>query len=1058
MVVKTTSEYKVRPSFMSRNLMQVFQRVRADSGLSPRIFCDGEGHSWIQDSGLIPRIICDGEDHSWIQDCELSPKIFYGGEDHVWIQDSGLSPRIFCDSEGHSRIQDSGLIPRIICDGEDHSWIQDCELSPKIFYGGEDHSWIQDRGLSPRIFCDGEGHSCIQDSGLIPRIICDGEDHGWIEDSGLSPRIFCDGEDKIADSVPGSSVTLKTTAGYKGPVTMTHSCVLRVSGIPAGQYEDDRILDKLVMHFLRRKNGGNGEVDVHYPTKERGVAMLTFDQVEVAEQVLTLTHLLEIRGLTFRLEVSRPQHQRTQFSMPITTNLSLEYFVNVEEVMAVLGKHGLKVCGVENCYISIEGDFQDLSRCRDELYKIMSNSSHHVENRMSRKDRYHAAEYSSDTHHVSREESGKQSPIKSLPGKSICKTSNRTPSPRRTKITPELLPAENDGYSSTGDGSRAPYIKPSLRSNSSSQRRPKDTSSNDSTSIKKRPNIAANFHPALPTDGDRRTGKNSPLPSNGKPADSSELASHMALTGTQFKEDLPDSRQLKHTFAAESSSSQSKPKDTIADRFNDNQKYPNSTIGDGSDFNPGQPKNTSTDELNSNPKHSNSTIEGSTKFNSGQLKNTSIDELMSNRNHSKSTIGDGTKFSSGQPKNTSIDEFNSNPKHSKSTKGDSTKFNSGQPKNTSTDEFNSSPNHSKSTKGDSTKFNSGQLKNTSTDEINSNTSHYKSTIGDGTKFSSEQPKNTSIDELSSSTNHSKSTIRDSTKFNSGQPKNTSTDELNSNPKHSKSTLGNFKPGKPQNASPGEFHLNPRNLEDLTARSSNRSSPMSAGWSSLSSPTGNSLTAINPKNLDESSLSTELFVDPAVHTYVSVFMKDTINDILGPPDAEIKTETGEGFNRVILTSKSPHLSQLFYKAAREISDIFIKCQHLLRCQSIVLSNISADMTKKLQSYLFRCDIWSSANEERLQMIGPSEVITRFMEKWTSGGFDFLQGVSPASSRPPVVGMDNVHQSTTHSHNVTHDVHSQRARPRERSEESGTRGGTRRPDSTSRSKTPSNKHWK
>ncbi|XP_040211224.1 GATA zinc finger domain-containing protein 14-like [Rana temporaria] len=876
---------------------------------------------------------------------------------------------------------------------------------------------------------------------------------------------------------------------------MTPPHVLRVSGIPAGHYDDDDnlLLDKLFIHFLRRKNGGNGEVDVRYPTRERGVAMLTFDQVEVVERVLSRRHLLEIKGLTFRLEVSRPQRQRTQFSMPITTNLSLAHFDDIKEVIALLKKHGLKVCGVENYYLSIEGDFQDLIRCRDELYKIMSNSAHHVENRMSRKDQYHAKEHSPDKRHVSGEEAGKQIPIQSLPDKSSNKTSNREPSPRRTKITPEPLPTDHDGHSSTGDGSRTPYIKPSLRSDGASQRRPKDTSSDDSTSIKKHPtiNIAANLnlYPAPPKKlsayEDRKISRSSPLPSNGKPADGSGLDGG-TFASIQFRENLP-----------ESSSNQSKPKGTIADGITSNQKYPNSTIGDGSDFKPGQPKNTSTDEFN--PKPSKSAIVDGTKFNSGEPKNASTEEFNSSQNHLKSANGDGTKFSSGQPKNASTDELNSNLKHSKSAIEEGTnKYTSGQPKNTSTAELNSTPNHSKRTIEGSTKFNSKQPKNKSTAESNSTPNHSKSTIGDSTRFNSEQPKNTSRDELMSNPNHSKNAIGDSTKFNSGQPKNTSTDKLNSNPNHSKSTIGdstkfssgqpknssldelnlnpklpknalgdgaNFKPGKPQNSPPDEFYLHPRDPEDLTARSSNRSSIMAAGWSSSSSPTFNSLTASNPKNrLDESSLSTELFVDPAAHTYVSVFMKDIIDDILGPSNAEIKIETGDGYNRVIMTSKSPHLSQNFYKAAHEISDVFTKCQHFLRVESIELSNISADVTKKLQTYLFYCGIWSSPNGKRLQMIGPSKDITRFMEKWASAGGDFvrlmrlLQGVSPASSRPPVVGRDNVHQSTTRNHNVTHDVHTQRARSRDRGEETGARGRDRRPDSISRRKKPSDEHWK
>ncbi|XP_077349689.1 uncharacterized protein LOC143997772 [Lithobates pipiens] len=757
---------------------------------------------------------------------------------------------------------------------------------------------------------------------------------------------------------------------------MGDSLVLQVSGIPTSLYYK-MVRDNLLIHFLRRSNGGDGEVDVRYPTEEEGVAVLTFGQEEVANRVLSWRHQLEMEGYTYPLAVSRPRCRGTQVSKPLMA-LSL------------------------------------------------------------------------------------------------------------------------DGTSAGEDGASGSYGRQGYGSVGSRQRKPKDTSSDDSTSINKHPksNFPANLHwyskptKKVPADEDRRPNRSSTLASNGKPADSSELASHVALPGTQFKEDLPDSRQLRHTFAAESCSSQSKPKDNISDGLISNPKFPNSTITDGSDFNSGQPKNTSKDKLNSNPNHSKSTIEDITKFSSRQPKKTSTDEFNSSPNHSKSTTGDstngdGTKFSSDQPKKTSTDELSSSKNHSSSSQSKpedniadglisnqkypnstisvGSDFNPGQPKNTSTNALNSNQKHSNSTIEGSTKFNSGQPKKTSIDEFNSSPNHSKSSTGDGTKFNSGQPKNTSTDEINSNTSHSKSTIVDGIKFSSGQPKNISTDELNSNPNHSKSTLGNVKPGKPQNSSPDEFHLNPRNLEDLTARPSNPSSLMAAGWSSLSSPTGNSLSAINPKNhLDESSLSTDLLVDPAVHTYVSVFMKDAIDDILSPSDVEITTEKGEGYNRVILTSKSPHLSRLFYKAAHEISDIFIKCQHILRFQSIELSNISADRTKNLQSYLFRCGIWSLADEKRLQMIGPNEDLTRFMEEWTSAGGDFvrfvhsLQGVSPASSRPQVVRMDNVHQSTTHSHNVAHDV--QRARPRHHSAESGARGGTRSPNSTNRSNFPFNKSWK
>lgn len=659
---------------------------------------------------------------------------------------------------------------------------------------------------------------------------------------------------------------------------MTQSHIVKVSGIPARRYEEDLLLDKLLLHFLQRRNGGNGEVEVRYPTEEEGVAMLTFDLVEVAEQVLTRRHQLEIQGHTYPLKVSRLQLRGTQFFMPVTASLNIVYFDDTSEVRRILKKHNLKVCSEDPFCLHVEGDFQDLNRCRDELYKTLSNLSlsrrPHSENRMSRRDKYYTLESSPENNHVSREEAHvKKLNAQQSQGNNVRhKSSERNPSPRRTL---KSLPPDIDRCSSTVDKKKTPSIKQPLTqinrpinsSAGSSQRKAKERSSDDSptsTTNQPRSKMAANlnFHPVPPNktsvDENRRVESSSPLVSSRRAADGSGLGSHMAFTSPQIGENLPES---------------------------------------------------------------------------------------------------------GQAKGTTRDEFISSPKHHTST-------------------------------------------------------------------------------------------RDSSYLNPGQPNNVSVDELNSNPKHPKS---------PTNSNSGKLQ-NPRNPVTSSASSSPSSSLMAAGRSSSKSPTVNSSTAMNYKShLDQSTLSTEIFVDRAVQTYISVFLKDTISDVMGQ-SVEMKTETCEGYNRVILTAKSPDHSQVFYKATRDISDIFMKCQSSLRVERINLSNMSTDATRKLQRYLCSCDIMSFELPKKmeLEMIGPSKNILAFMEKWISARGDFEifliftnREISAGSSRPPVVGKDNV--STTHNYNDTREGQTPKPKLRERSEESNARGESRRPDTKNRSNTP-NRPWR
>ncbi|XP_058508674.1 uncharacterized protein si:busm1-163l24.3 [Solea solea] len=83
---------------------------------------------------------------------------------------------------------------------------------------------------------------------------------------------------------------------------------VRVSGLPT-DIEDDRLRDKLQIHFLRAKNGG-GEVDSVAIVKTISVsALIAFEEREVAQRVVQQSrHILEVDGKKHTLTVTE-QHE-----------------------------------------------------------------------------------------------------------------------------------------------------------------------------------------------------------------------------------------------------------------------------------------------------------------------------------------------------------------------------------------------------------------------------------------------------------------------------------------------------------------------------------------------------------------------------------------------------------------------------------------------------------------------------------------------------------------------------------------------------------------------------
>ncbi|XP_006012723.1 uncharacterized protein SI:DKEY-154B15.1 isoform X2 [Latimeria chalumnae] len=134
---------------------------------------------------------------------------------------------------------------------------------------------------------------------------------------------------------------------------------------------DDTMIDKLLIHFLRPRNGGGEVMGVDYPTNERGQAFVTFEDEQVAEEVLKRQHFLQLQGKSYPLEVNRVNEGYGVY-MPIRTTLDLRPFPNIEEVTALLKKYNFKILSQEGSLVEIKGFFPELTKLRCELLRVYS--------------------------------------------------------------------------------------------------------------------------------------------------------------------------------------------------------------------------------------------------------------------------------------------------------------------------------------------------------------------------------------------------------------------------------------------------------------------------------------------------------------------------------------------------------------------------------------------------------------------------------------------------------------------------------------------------------------
>ncbi|KAJ8273432.1 hypothetical protein GJAV_G00101550 [Gymnothorax javanicus] len=145
-----------------------------------------------------------------------------------------------------------------------------------------------------------------------------------------------------------------------------------VRGIPMG-YSEDRMIDKLTIHFLRPRNGGGEVLRVLYFSQTPELAFVIFEQSEVATRVLQRAHVLQLGDQSFPLTLSRGE--RAEVDMPASTTLDMQKFQHHETVRSVLRRYGLKVSQQGSSKLLLEGTFLKLSAARAKLAQLLSEES-----------------------------------------------------------------------------------------------------------------------------------------------------------------------------------------------------------------------------------------------------------------------------------------------------------------------------------------------------------------------------------------------------------------------------------------------------------------------------------------------------------------------------------------------------------------------------------------------------------------------------------------------------------------------------------------------------------
>ncbi|KAF4100178.1 uncharacterized protein si:dkey-154b15.1 isoform X2 [Onychostoma macrolepis] len=146
--------------------------------------------------------------------------------------------------------------------------------------------------------------------------------------------------------------------------------VIEVNGLP-DDYPNNKMIDKLTMHFLRPSNNGGEVLIVIYPTSNKGQAYVVFES-EVP-RVLEHNHVLELDSQFYPLDVKKI-HQ-PEFDMPAEAFLDVSMFYSQIMIRNLLHSHGFQVSETTSGQLYLQGTFLNLKRIHPKLMRLLAQET-----------------------------------------------------------------------------------------------------------------------------------------------------------------------------------------------------------------------------------------------------------------------------------------------------------------------------------------------------------------------------------------------------------------------------------------------------------------------------------------------------------------------------------------------------------------------------------------------------------------------------------------------------------------------------------------------------------
>ncbi|XP_062988506.1 uncharacterized protein LOC134402732 [Elgaria multicarinata webbii] len=157
---------------------------------------------------------------------------------------------------------------------------------------------------------------------------------------------------------------------------MSTSCTVCVRGYPT-DLPPERVADKLMIHFLRARNGGGEIVNIEFAPEFPDYAMITFEDATVVQQVLKAKkHVLSVSGKNYPLEVTANATELNPNEIFVRVYMKINYgcFPNGKNILCSLHKQYEDIhfnFNSQELTCSVKGSFTELQAFSSELLRCL---------------------------------------------------------------------------------------------------------------------------------------------------------------------------------------------------------------------------------------------------------------------------------------------------------------------------------------------------------------------------------------------------------------------------------------------------------------------------------------------------------------------------------------------------------------------------------------------------------------------------------------------------------------------------------------------------------------